>query len=62
MPEKREKHKKPGWLVMAENKIEKMTDEEFNKVFEKTYAKLKKGGLREVFEIRRACRKTKNKK
>jgi len=39
---KKDKYKKPKWLVRAENKIEKMTDEEFDEVFEETYAKLKK--------------------
>ncbi len=51
MPEKREKHKKPEWLVKAKNKIEKMTDEEFDKLFEEIYEKLNKGGLREVLNM-----------
>jgi hypothetical protein len=35
----------------VENKIENMSDEELDELFEITYSKLKKGGLREALSI-----------
>ncbi|WP_064496738.1 hypothetical protein [Methanocaldococcus jannaschii] len=45
------KFKKPEWLIEVEDKIEKMADEEFDKLFEEIYEKLNRGGLREVLNV-----------
>ena len=43
---KKEGYKKPAWLIKVENKIEKLSDDELDELFDTTYNKLKKGGLR----------------
>ncbi|ADC69825.1 conserved hypothetical protein [Methanocaldococcus sp. FS406-22] len=48
---KKDIYKKPAWLLNVENKIENMSDEELDELFEITYSKLKKGGLREALSI-----------
>ncbi|CAB3288231.1 conserved protein of unknown function [Methanocaldococcus lauensis] len=48
---KKEKYKKPAWLIKAKNEIEKLSDEELDELFETTLKKLKKGGLREALGI-----------
>jgi hypothetical protein len=48
---KKDEYKKPVWLLKVENKIEKMSDEELDEIFETTYSKLKKGGLREALGV-----------
>ncbi len=36
---------------MAENKIEKLSEEELDEIFDSIFKKLKKGGLRDVLEF-----------
>lgn len=48
---KKEKYKKPSWLIKVENKIEKLSDDELDELFDTTYNKLKKGGLREALGV-----------
>jgi len=43
--------KKPEWLVKVEDEIEKLSDDEFDELFDSIYNKLKKGGLRSALGV-----------
>jgi len=48
---KKEKYKKPAWLIKAKRRIGNLSEEEHDKLFEELCKKLKKGGLREAIGI-----------
>ncbi|WP_456372303.1 hypothetical protein [Methanocaldococcus sp.] len=48
---KKRKYKKPAWLIKAKRRIENLSEEELDELFEEICKKLEKGGLREALGI-----------
>ncbi|CAB3289466.1 conserved protein of unknown function [Methanocaldococcus lauensis] len=46
-----DEYKKPAWLIKAKRRIENLSEEELDELFEEICIKLEKGGLREALGI-----------